>query len=178
MKPRRLSPRYLENAALFHLRRHSSTVLGLKRVLLRKVDRSLRFHGGDREEAVGWIEALLPKLQRSGYLDDERFATSRARSLLQRGTSVRMIQQRLKLKGVSAALVASSVQGLKQEDASPDWVAAVAYARRRRLGPFRKRPLAAREDRARELASFARSGFSYTLASRIVDAPDEASLDG
>src|SRR6476659_2393967 len=85
--PRKISPRYLENAALFHLKRYSTSVKGLRRVLLRKTDRSLRHHGGDKAQAAVWIDDLLVKLQRNGLLNDESFAKNRAHSLRSGGRS-------------------------------------------------------------------------------------------
>ena len=67
--PRKLSERSLENAALHHLRRYAASTAQLRRVLMRRVDRSLRVHGGDRDEAARWVEALLEKLVRGGLLE-------------------------------------------------------------------------------------------------------------
>ena len=177
MSVRRLSARSLENSALFYLRRYAATVKGLRRVLLRKVDRALKVHPGvERVQAVQWVDELLARFEKNGYLDDRRFAEVRAGSLQRRGASVRLIQVRLRAKGVSPELIAQSVRGLAEEGRPPDWVAAVAYARRRRLGPFRKKPLDGRPGRMKELASFARAGFGFALAAKIVDASDEEAL--
>ena len=53
--------------------------------------------------------------------------------------------------------------------------AAIALARRRRLGVYRL--AAARADyRDRDLAALARAGFSYDIARRVIEAEDEAAL--
>ena len=174
--PRRISARYLENAALFHLGKYACSVQGLRRVLLRKVERSLKVHGGEKDIAVGWVEALLLRFERSGYLDDQRFAHSKAGSLQRRGSSTRHIQMQLRVKGVAPQLAAESVEALLEEGVPPDWVAAVAYARRRRLGPFRKTALGGRAARQKEFAAFARKGFPFSLAKKIVDASDAEAL--
>ncbi|MGY8803890.1 MAG: regulatory protein RecX, partial [bacterium] len=44
------------------------------------------------------------------------------------------------------------------------------YARRRRLGQFRLDPDVREERRQRDLAALGRSGFSYGIASRIIEA--------
>ena len=53
-KPRKLSERYLENSALHYLKRYSATVDGVRRVMMRRVNRSLKEHGGDKAQAVAW----------------------------------------------------------------------------------------------------------------------------
>jgi len=50
----------------------------------------------------------------------------------------------------------------------PNLAAAAAYARRRRLGPFR-RPDQRDEKRDKDLAALARQGFGYDTATRIID---------
>ena len=50
--PRRITPSYLENAALFYLERYATSVAHFRRVLMNKVRRSARFHGTDVEEGA------------------------------------------------------------------------------------------------------------------------------
>lgn len=57
----------------------------------------------------------------------------------------------------------------------PDMAAAVALARRRGFGPFRRpslsaKPLSPEDRRMKELAAMARAGFSYDTAVRVIDA--------
>ena len=54
--------------------------------------------------------------------------------------------------------------------------AAAAFARRRRLGPYRTKD---REpNRLRDLAALARAGFAYDLARKVIDAADPDALAG
>ena len=54
--------------------------------------------------------------------------------------------------------------------------AAVNLARRRRLGPFRRAEERA-AFRGKDLAAFARAGFSYATAKRVLDAPGPEALE-
>jgi regulatory protein len=112
-------------------------------------------------------------------IDDRAFAQTKARSLHRRGTSSRLTRQRLKLAGVDDDTLDKAMAGLDQElDTDPrqrEWQAAVALARRRRLGPFRQKER--QEHRNRDLAAMARGGFDYALAKKVIDAADPDSLD-
>ncbi len=175
-KPRKVSPRYLENAALHYLKRYSATVTQLKRVLMRRVDRSVRAHGGERAEAVGWVDALVEKLMRNGLINDQAYAETRAHSLRASGRSSRVIAQKLKLKGVAPDVVASKVAQASAE--LPEEAAARIWARKKRLGPFR-RDLATRKDqRQKDLAAMARAGFPFALAKKVIDGAAEEPPDG
>jgi regulatory protein len=170
-QPRKVSPRYLENAALYYLKRHAATSSQLQRVLVRKVDKSLQFHGGERAEALGWIEALLARLTRSGLLDDEAYAGMKARSLRASGRSSRMIAQKLRMKGVAADLVAKKLADATSELSEEE--AARIWARKKRLGPFRSNAQARQENRQRDLAALARAGFSFGVSRKVIDSAPE-----
>jgi len=166
-KPRKVSPRYLENAALHYLKRYAATVSQLKRVLLRKVDRSLRFHGGDRTEALGWINELADKLIRNGLINDQAYAGQKAQSLRASGRSARVIAQKLRMKGVAPEIVTQKLAEATAE-VSEDTAARI-WARKKRLGPFRRDAQSRQENRQRDLAALARAGFSFSTAKKIID---------
>jgi regulatory protein len=166
-RPRKVSPTYLENAALHYLKRYAATQSQLQRVLMRRVDKSLKFHGGDRAEALGWMDALMAKLLRNGLLNDEAYARMKATSLRASGRSTRMIAQKLRMKGVSSELVARKVADASSEVSDED--AARIWARKKRLGPFRKNTQTREEYRQKDLASLARAGFPFGIAKKVID---------
>jgi regulatory protein len=170
-QPRKVSPRYLENAALHYLKRYSATVSQLKRVLLRRVDRSLRFHGGERAEALGWVNELVEKLVRNGLINDQAYAESKAQSLRASGRSARVIAQKLRLKGVAADVVERKLAEATAE-VSED-AAARIWARKKRLGPFRRDARTRQENRQKDLAALARAGFPFSIAKKIIDGAPE-----
>lgn len=169
-----VSERYLQNAAVYYLGRYSSSAANLGQVLERKVRRRNEDHHGPTEEQIGWIGAVVEKCVTLGLVNDTEYARSRALSLHNAGKSERMIKAGLKQKGVSPEDIENAMRELRKEKGEGLEVsAAIAYARRRRFGPYRTR--AGDADKLRkELASFARAGFGFALAKRIVDA---SSLD-
>ncbi|MCA9534574.1 MAG: regulatory protein RecX [Myxococcales bacterium] len=177
--PRRVTPAYLKNVALHYLDQRSSSRANLRRLLVRRVDRSLAEHGGEREEQVGWVDALLDELVRLRLLDDAVYATQRVRSMARAGSGTRKIRAKLAEKGVPAPLVQAALAELTEDGASPDLVAACRYARSRRLGPYRRDAEQPRDPDARqkELGKLGRAGFSYDIAMRVIDCEDADILD-
>ncbi len=167
--PKKATARYLENAALYHLDRYATSRAHLARLLMMRVERSARAHGTDREEGAKHIDAILDKLTRNGLLDDRNYAETRARSLHRRGTSARGIRADLAAKGVAANHIDAAFSGLRDDTADPEVAAAIVYARKRRLGPYRNEEQRA-EKRDRDMAALGRKGFSYELVRRIIDA--------
>ena len=160
----------LQRAALHYLERYASSAENLRRVLRRKVRRACLHHGTPPEEHEATIEAIVARCQRVGYVEDARYAEMRAATLRRRGLSRRMILAKLAEKGVAeeTALAAlAETDGQNETEGDPDEAAAHAFARRRRLGPYRRE---AREDRReRDMAALARGGFTFETARRVID---------
>lgn len=178
MAPKRITPTSLDNAALFYLQRFASSAANLRRVLLRRIDKAARLMEDEeaaealRTQGSDWVEALIERYRRSGLLDDATYAEARARSLHRRGAPLKAIAHGLRTKGVDADTASETLDRLREEHPDADLSAALAFARRRRLGPFRPTELRA-QHRDKDLAAMGRAGFSYELARKVVEAEEE-----
>lgn len=172
-KPRPVSREWLFRAAAYYLGRYASTAENLRRVLERKVASRIRDWGDDPKapdpgEAALMVEATVAHFLELKLLDDRAFAEARLASLRRRGTSIRQVEAKLSQKGVDRELIAEVVGG----DETDDRAAAMAFARRRRLGPHRLRDRTERRDR--DIAAMMRAGFSLGDARAAIDHdPDE-----
>lgn len=177
-KPKKITPRYLDNVAAYYLARYASSSVNLKRVLMRRAGKSCAYHETPLEDAEEMIDALVERYCQAGFLNDENYALNLARSLRAKGKSARLILSKMYEKGVDAELAQGALKSaddalLESTEAVEDAEDAAAwrYARRRRLGPFR-----AAADRAayreKDLGSLARAGFSYGTAQHILDQDD------
>ncbi len=175
-QPKKATAKHLENVALWYLQRFAASTESLRRVLLRRVDKSARAHDTDREEGAALVEDIVARFRASGLLDDRVYAEGRARSLHRRGVPARGIRLRLRAKGVDADDIEVALAALREAAPDPDLAAAIAYARRRRLGPYRS---GGDRDatRERDLAALARQGFDYDTARRVIDAPSAEELE-
>lgn len=175
-KTKTLQPSDLEKAALRYLERYASSVAGLRRVLRRKARRA----GGEGEasESHADIETVLAKLVRMGLLDDARYAEFRAANLARRGASLYAIRRDLATRGVARTQIDAAVAVLKDEsggtDDETDRAAALALARRRRLGPYRAEAVRA-AFRDRDLATLGRAGFALEIARSVIDGDPDGS---
>ena len=174
--PKQATPDYLEKAALHYLERYASSRANLRRVLMGKVERSARFHGTDREAGAKAVEQLLDRLARAGYLDDAAYARGRAISLHRAGHGAQAIRMKLRQKGVDEDTCWAALESLEEEAEAPELAAALRYARKRRLGPYRA-PDRREANAERDMAALARKGFSLDLARQVVLTDDLETLE-
>ena len=178
-QPLKASAEALERAAQRYLERYDTASGHLRRLLLAKVALSARIHGTDPEEGAATVERLVHRFLEAGVLDDARYARQRVESLRARGTSRAMIRARLAAKDLSRADIEAAIEAALAAEPEGsleqgDFAAAVTYAKRRRLGPFR--PEGRQERRERDLAALARQGFDYETARRVIDCGDAEEL--
>lgn len=162
-KPRPITREWLFRAAAHYLERYASSTENLRRVLERKVMRRALALEVDPGEYRDLIEETVARFVELKLLDDRAFAENRLASLRRRGASSRQAAARLTAKGVGRDLV----ETVLTEDQTSDREAAFAYARRRRLGPYRLRERAERRDR--DIAAMMRAGFSFPDAAAAID---------
>ncbi|MFO1073355.1 MAG: RecX family transcriptional regulator [Geminicoccaceae bacterium] len=174
--PRPPTPERLHRRALHYLERFATTGAHLRRVLLRRALRDAAALGLDAEQVARDVEAVVARLAAAGLLDDALFAATRARRLVASGRSPARIRAALAGKGLAAPAIEAALTRVAEEQPDPELAAAIAYARKRRLGPWG--PAEGRPERAgRELAALARAGFGYRTAQLVVAAADAEALE-
>jgi regulatory protein len=167
----------LEEAAVAHLARFAATEAGLRRVLQRRVDRWARAAEAEGVEDVARQAALAraaaaevaKRMVAKGAVDDAAFAESRARRLLRTGKSRRAALAHLAQRGVAAGTAAAALP----EEAGAELDAALAFCRRRRIGPF----ATGESDRMKALAALARAGFPREVAQEALEMDPDAAQD-
>src|SRR5436853_768320 len=145
---RAIAPAQIEKWALGYLERFASSAENLRRVLVRRARRRLGPDLQVSEDTQRDIAAVVTRYCAAGLIDDAAYAAGRARARLRRGQSPRTIRAALAAKGIGAEDAAAAIGALAETAPDPQLAAACAFARRRRLGPYRREGGSA--DRLRE----------------------------
>ncbi len=181
--PRKVSARYLENAALYYLQRYATSVDNLRQVLTRKVNRSCAHHDMSPDAFYPQIEALLERYIASGLLNDKTYAEGRVGSLRRQGRSRQSILSKLQVKGLARADIEAALDmidaGTREDQGmNAEFSAALKLARKKKIGTFNQKPetdpLLRRKEQQREMALLARNGFSYDIAKRVLAFDEDA----
>jgi len=146
--------------ALHYVGRYATTRAKLAAYLSRKIGER-----GWQGEGAPPVDALVERFAEIGYVDDRGFAEARAASLARRGYGERRLGEALRIAGIA------------EEDAAPvraqardnPHAAALAFARRRKIGPFALvRPDA--DQRRKLLAAMLRAGHTLDISRAIIEA--------
>lgn len=152
--PKKPTPTYFENVALWYLQRYASTTGALRKILQKRVTKAVAHYDDvDTAACAAWIEDTILKMQRLNYVNDETYRDSKVASLRRSGASKRKIEAKLAEKGLRVTL---------ESDEEIELEAARAYVKRRRLGTYRTR--AVENARDKDLAALARAGYSRSIA--------------
>ena len=166
--PRKQTPKSLENSAFYYLRRYSSSSENLRRILFKRVKRSAQYHGTDVSAGQLWVNEIIDKFLANKLLDDIRYAETKCLSVHRKGGSKQTIRKKLQEKGIAPDIIEQTFTLFGGYSVDPELIAAAITARRRRLGPYRSRGHR-NNFREKDLASLARAGFNYSIASWVID---------
>ena len=168
-----MTPERLEQSGLNYLARFAASAAHLRRVLMRRVRLSEAVHATDTGLLAQAITALIERWIAAGLLNDGGYAEAKAASLHRRGLPRNRIRAKLQEKGIAAPVI-DSVLGDGAEIGS-DLAAAAAFARRRRLGPYRRSD-SRTSFLQKDLGSLARAGFDRRVAEMVLGAENPEAL--
>lgn len=169
--PKPLDRTRLNDLALHYVARFATSSGKLEAYLRRK----LRERGWDGEDEPD-IAGLVARFAEKNYVDDEAYARMKTSGLLARGYGARRVEEKLRADGLAEDVrIANSPEEHEAREAL------LAFARRRRFGPFRvapqaEGPEAAHKAREKQLAAIVRAGHSFDHARRAVEAKSETEL--
>jgi regulatory protein len=149
----------LRDLALHYAARFATTRLKLLRYLARK----LKERGWAGAQPAD-VETLAARLAELGYVDDAAFAAMKSRAMASRGLGQRRVAEAL-----TAAGVAAEDRG-EASDEQAALITALAFARRKRLGPFARVPSDDPATRQKALAAMLRAGHAMGTARAVLTA--------
>jgi regulatory protein len=172
-EPRPIDAAQLQDMALGYAARYATTAAKLRRYLQRKLGERI-WTPVDPPD----IDGLVTRLTNLGYVNDRAYATSKQRDLTARGFGAGRVRGALAAAGVGRDDVAAVLAPEDGTIADP-YAPAIAFARRRRFGPFARDGAASDPaQRNRELAAMARAGHDFAIAKRVLNAADAITAEG
>lgn len=170
---KKITETYLSNSGAYYLQRYAASTSQFRTIMLRKIDKSCRAHPDqDYESCVALLDKVTLRFAELGYLNDSQYARTKVASLRQRGLSHRAIMAKLQNRGLSTDQITEALNhyhddhGTDRHKAEMD--AALKLAKKKKLGPY----ATGTYDLQKALGVFARAGFTFEIASKILKADD------
>ena len=163
---RKLSYSYIE--------KFSPSKQQLKTYLLKKYLK-IKAPNVNKNNVKDLIEVVLTDLEQNKFLNDKFYSNSKAKSLIQRGSSINKIRYYLLNKGIKDKYIKETIEKIKENNEDQDFFSAIKICKKKRIGPSRdesNRPLFYKKD----LGILARSGFDFETSKRVIDIDKEEYL--
>ena len=179
---RKPTPERLANAALYYLSRYAASEASLRRVLENKLRRAAMQDEAFAQDHEGQgllrqaIDKIIETHRSSGVLNDAAYAEMKVHSLRRAGRSSRIITQKLSQKGVKEEHITRALDADGEGDVREDDLqAAISFAKKKRLGCYRKslpcggaNAQIEAKSRQKDIATLARAGFPFDLIKQVL----------
>ena len=118
------------------------------------------------------IELVLSDLEKSKFINDKFYSESKARNMINRGSSINKIRSYLFGKGIDESYINSTVEQINDQNSDQDFFSAIKICKKKRIGPARvedNRPLFYKKD----ISLLARNGFDFETSKKVMDMTEE-----
>ncbi len=157
----------MRNFAFAYIEKYAPSKQQLKTYLLKKYLKT-KIPNINKKNLTDLIDVVLDDLEKTKFINDKFYSNSKAKSLIQRGSSINKIRNYLLSKGIKDEFVNETISQIKENNEDQDFFSAIKICKKKRIGPSRdenNRPLFYKKD----LAILARSGFNFETSKKVMD---------
>ncbi len=164
----------MRNFAFVYIEKYAPSKQQLRTYLLKKYLK-LGAVNVSKKRISDLIDVVLQDLEKTKFINDKFYSNSKAKSLIQRGSSINKIRNYLLSKGINNKYIDETLSSIKENNEDQDFFSAIKICKKKRIGPARdenNRPLFMKKD----LGILARSGFDFNTSKRVLDIEKEEYL--
>ena len=157
----------MRNFAFTYVEKYAPSKQQLKTYLLKKYLKT-SVPNVKKQDVTNLIDIVLSDLEKNKFINDKFYSESKAKSMIQRGSSINKIRNYLLTKGINEKYVNQSITTIKENNEDQDFFSAIKICKKKRIGPARdenNRPLFYKKD----IGILARSGFDFDTSKRVMD---------
>ena len=157
----------MRNFALAYVEKYAPSKQQLKTYLLKKYLK-LSVPNVKKRDVTDLIDVVLSDLEKSKFINDKFYSQSKAKSMIQRGSSINKIRNYLIGKGINNEFIKNTVNKIYEENSDQDFFSAIKICKKKKIGPARiedNRPLFYKKD----ISILARNGFDFETSKKVMD---------
>ena len=157
----------MRNFAFNYVEKFAPSKQQLKTYLLKKYLKS-KIPSIKKSNINDLIDIVVEDLEKSKFINDKFYSESKAKSLIQRGSSINKIRKYLFSKGVGEKYIKNTIDKIQTNNEDQDFFSAIKLCKKKRIGPNRdeaNRELFYKKD----IGILARSGFDFEVSRRVME---------
>ena len=150
-----------------YIEKYAPSKQQLKTYLLKKYLK-LKTEKVKKQDIKDLIDIVTEDLEKSKFLSDKFYSESKAKSLIQRGSSINKIRNYLISKGIKDKQIKETIDKINENNEDQDFFSAIKLCKKKRIGPSRvedNRPLFYKKD----ISLLARNGFDFETSKKVMD---------
>jgi len=157
----------MRNFSFAYIEKYAPSKQQLKTYLLKKYLKA-NVPSVNKSNISDLINIVLEDLEKTKFINDKFYSNSKAKSLIQRGSSINKIRSYLFSKGIKDKYIKTTLDEIITNNEDQDFFSAIKLCKKKRIGPARdenNRPLFYKKD----IGILARSGFDFETSKRVMD---------
>ena len=161
----------MRNFAFTYVEKYAPSKQQLKTYLLKKYLKA-SVPNVKKQDITNLIDIVLSDLEKNRFINDKFYSESKAKSMIQRGSSINKIRSYLIGKGINDKFITDTVNNIRDQNSDQDFFSAIKICKKKRIGPARtedNRPLFYKKD----ISLLARNGFDFETSKKVMDIKKE-----
>ena len=157
----------MRNFSLSYVEKYSPSRQQIKTYLLKKYIKQ-SISSVKKQDIIDLIDVVLSDLEKTKFISDKFYSDSKAKNLIQRGTSINKIRNYLISKGIQDRYIKETINKINENNEDQDFFSAIKICKKKRIGPSRtedNRPLFYKKD----ISLLARNGFDFETSKKVMD---------
>tara|TARA_B100001996_G_scaffold7628_1_gene6407 strand:+ start:1147 stop:1710 length:564 start_codon:yes stop_codon:yes gene_type:complete len=157
----------MRNFAFTYVEKYAPSKQQLKTYLLKKYLKT-SISNIKKQDVSNLIDIVLSDLEKNKFINDQFYSDNKAKSMIQRGSSINKIRNYLIGKGINNEFIKDTVNKIKDENSDQDFFSAIKICKKKRIGPARtedNRTLFYKKD----ISLLARNGFDFETSKKVMN---------
>ncbi len=122
----------MRNFSLAYIEKYAPSKQQLKTYLLKKYLQS-KLLNINKKNVTDLIDVVLQDLEKNKFVNDSFYSNSKAKSLLNRGSSINKIRNYLLSKGIDNKYILQTINQIKENNVDQDFFSAIKICKKKKL---------------------------------------------
>ena len=124
----------MRNFAFAYVEKYAPSKQQLKTYLLKKYLKT-SVPNVRKQDVTDLIDIVLSDLEKNRFINDKFYSESKAKSMIQRGSSINKIRNYLIGKGINSEYIKDTVNKIQDDNSDQDFFSAIKLCKKKRIGP-------------------------------------------